>query len=275
MILGASMRIYIIAIIMIINSIATAVEDLSGDISNNTFIVSEGDAYRTLQGGRIHYSNRGKFNVHSNSVTMTGGLAESIFGGSIYSNSENWGDTYSNSISISGGKIKYNITGGAGVANVYKNNVIAQNVDIGGYIYGGHGVSSPSWNAALYVYENVVDLINVNVSDNVVGGYLSHNSSSTVNSVIASKNEVSIADSSCGVAIGAVTQGTKNSNNEVSISNTDVTSTYATVGMSVMGGFNDSWYFMCDVLENSVVISGGNITGGVAGGYSAKRYPSL
>lgn len=184
-----------------------------------------------------------------NTVTVAGGaIPGDVYGGITASAAD---AAANNNVTVISGQVDGDVLGGASDSgNAFGNSVGATGGSVGGSFFGGYSKDSGNGNAS----GNSVNMGGVSfVTVNVYGGY-SANGDAYDNSVILG-GDASVA----GYAYGGFSTNSNAYNNSLSIIGN------ASVIRDVFGGVS---YVSGEAYSNSVSISGGSVSGIVAGGFS-------
>ena len=243
-------------------------------VKNNSIEMSAGIIRGQLIGGM----SEGNGDIASNSITISGGGID----GNVYgAYTEGDGAVTNNSIAMSGATVGRGEVYGVytkGDGDVTNNSVIISDSAIDGVIYGAYtegsgavtnnkviisgdatDISREKVSGGLSMGTGTVAYNNVTVKggtihDRVLGGGSAHG--------IAEYNSVIVEGGVIGDSItGGVAMDNAARHNSVKISGT------AEIGRDVMGGFIEGTA-AGDVTDNSVIISGGSISGDVYGAYT-------
>ena len=169
---------------------ATGYVGVITEITENSVTLSDNASANSIYGGYADVSS-GKDNVHTNTVTISGGTVN----GYVYGGYSSKGSATNNTVKITGGTVKASILGGGGIAATGNKVEISGTetvIEIDGYVYGGNTFSGSDGSAT----GNTVTLGGVTVSGTVYGGIAPSFDGSDVvtgNTLVLSKTNNTVA----------------------------------------------------------------------------------
>lgn len=234
--------------------------NLSGNDTNYTVIVQEGDIYEAVYGNQDVLDSAG--NVAGGNVTIQGGqITSAVYGGFVSNGTAV--KVSDNVVEMHGGQVGQNgqggVYGGYGKAEIAGNQVIIDgDSEIAYAVFGGYGEISGN---TASVHDNTVTIGgNAVIGDNAVYGNIVGGAGNAMN------NSVTIQDNA---VIRADISGGKNTLIDGDVKNNAVYIKGGTIseGYMVFGGYSLNLNGQhTDVTGNLVEISGGAIKGMVFGG---------